>query len=426
MVVFMMLAALFGCDRTAPIEPTTQPVKTFPLVSGTFLQPWAFADHDVERMTAHLKNMKNVGIDLLIVQSTFTVNTSSSELSEKDMAFLAVLLESARNTDMQVFVGLANDGLWWKKVFTDQQWLDEHVKISLKGAKTIYDTYKTAYPDTLSGWYFWPEFWNMDLDEEQTARGVKFLSDYRDGLYAIDNSMPMLLSPYITDAVDAQKTEQFWTNILSVSTLRSGDIFCCQDSVGAGHVTLEQLDEYFAAMKNAAATKPDILFWANNEDFTHDFKSADMSRFLQQLEITHKYAATHISFSFCHYRNPDLGKQMAYDAYKHYFETGKLAPGNPAKPQVTVESVNRGLYVEFDISVDNSAGNIHSVVVTKDNEIIHTYVFGSDVQTLSHHFTDFNSNMPLCQKFYTVYSVDFSGNISEEFMETVNVYTIGL
>ena len=98
-------------------------------------------------------------------------------------------------------------------------------------------------------------------------------------------------------------------------------------------------------MKAAADTKPGLQFWANNEDFTPDFKSADMGRFKQQLDITAKYAEKHISFSFCHYRNPDMGatKAKAYEAYKHYFETGKLLEGKPAKPTVTVESITQAL-----------------------------------------------------------------------------------
>jgi hypothetical protein len=164
----------------------------------------------------------------------------------------------------------------------------------------------------------------MDCTNNQILLGAQFLSDYRDGLAAIDGTMPMLLSPFVTPAVNTAKTQDFWTQIILGSTLRSGDIFCCQDAVGAGHTTLDQLDGYFAAMKAAVSVKPGLKFWANNEDFTKDYKSADMERFKQQLEITHKYTDTHISFAFCHYRNPDTGKVNEYNAYKYYYETGEL------------------------------------------------------------------------------------------------------
>ena len=428
-ICIMMILSFSACQQNSDMPTTIQPaVKKHPTVIGTFMQPWAFKQYDQARMDQHLQYLKDVGIELLIIQSSFDVSEQSKELSEKDMAFLAVVLEAAQKVDMEVYVGLANDGDWWKKVFNDQQWLDDHVDISLKGAKKIYDTYKSHYQDTLTGWYFWPEYWNMDLDAAQTARGTKFLSDYRDGLYAIDSNMPMLLSPFITSAVDAKKTEVFWKDILSASTLRDGDIFCCQDSVGAGHVTINEMDAYFAAMKAAADTKPGLLFWANNEDFTPDYKSADMGRFKQQLDITDKYVQKHISFSFCHYRNPDMGKVKgkAYEAYKYYFQTGKLVEGKPAKPTVTVESHSQGLQVEFDVTVDNAAGSIHSVLITKDGEIIHEHIFGSDETVLNHRHMDINMDQPLVKRLYEVYVVDIYGNRSDSHSEFVTVFTIGM
>lgn len=427
MLAAVMLLTLCGCTQTES-TPTTVPEVKYPMVSGTFMQLWAFKNYDEAHMTQHLQYLKDVGIDLLIVQSTFNVSQQSNELTEQDMTLLGIVLAAAKNVNMQVYLGLANDGNWWKKVFTDQQWLDDHVEISLKAARKLYDAYKSQYPDIFTGWYFWPEYWNMDLDAAQTARGANFLSDYRDGLYAIDSSMPMLLSPYITSAVDAKNTEYFWKDILSASTLRDGDIFCCQDSVGAGHVTMDQIDAYFAAMKAAADTKPGLQFWANNEDFTPDFKSADMGRFKQQLDITAKYAEKHISFSFCHYRNPDMGatKAKAYEAYKHYFETGKLLEGKPAKPTVTVESITQGLQVEFGVTVDNSQGDIYSIVITKDGEIIHEHIFNSDEAVLTHRHMDINLDQPLVKRLYEVYAVDFSGNRSESFSEFVTVFTVGM
>lgn len=421
----VMACMLFGCQSNDPVQSTTKPAgKDYPLVTGTFMQPWAFKGYDQARMKEHLGYLKDVGIELLIIQSTFDVK-SDSNTPDIDQDFLETVFSSAKSLNMRIFIGLANDGNWWKKLFTDQQWLDDHVAISLQGAKAIYEGFKSRYPDTFAGWYFWPEYWNMDLDEEQTARGAKFLSDYRDGLYDIDITMPMLMSPYITDSVDAAGTQAFWTQILSASTLREGDMFCCQDSVGAGHVELEQLDGYFAAMKAAVDTKPGLQFMANNEDFTPDFKSADMARFLRQLEITHKYADVHISFSFCHYRNPDTGKTNAYQAYQYYYQHGKLATSAPAMPQVQVESELQGMYVNLKVNVENADGNIHSVVITKDHEIVYTKVLDGQ-RNFTTTYTDLNMNTPLCQRFYTVYTVDYNGNMSEEFTEFVNVFTMGM
>lgn len=449
-----MLLGLAACNTNnapATTQPTTEPAQpsapeddTYPTVSGTFMQPWAFAGYDLAQMTQHLQNLKDVGIDLLILQNTFHYNGKVTKAFFEDSfdqeqladtynrdaaGFMGVVLEAAKTCGMEVYIGLANDGDWWNKVFSDEAWLDDHVAVSLQAAQQIYEGYKSSYPDTLTGWYFWPEYWNMDCDEQQLALATKFISDYRDGLYAIDSEMPFLLSPFITDDVDAAKTEEFWTQVLSASTLRDGDIFCCQDSVGAGHVTVEQLDGYFAAMKAAAQTKSGLKFWANNEDFTPEYKSADMGRLKQQLDITHKYADTHISFAFCHYRNPDMGKTNAYEAYKHYFETGELVKQTAASPDVTVESVEQGFYVNFTVTVDNSKGDVYALFITKDGEEICKRYFDTDAdaatEVLTVTCTDLNVNVGPVQRYYTIYTMDFYGNLSEEDVQTVMVYTVG-
>lgn len=437
-------------NSTQPTQPSTPdqpetPEKTNPVISGTFMQPWAFAGYDLERMTAHLQYLKDIGIDLLILQSTVNYNGKIAKTFYEDtfaeeqlaqtynrdgVGFMDVVLSAAQSLDMQVYVGLTNDGDWWKKIFTDEAWINDHVDISLQAARQIYDGYKSDYPDALAGWYFWPEYWNMDCNAEETALAVQFISDYRDGLADIDSTMPMLMSPYITDNVDAAKTQEFWTAVLADATLRDGDIFCCQDSVGAGHVTVDQMDGYFAAMKAAADTKPGLKFWANNEDFTPEFKSADMGRFKQQLDITHKYADTHISFAFCHYRNPDMGKTAAYEAYKHYYETGELVKKVDASPTVTMESVQQGFYVNFTVEIDNSAGDIYAVFITKDGEEIYKHYFDTDAdaekEILTVAYTDLNLNVGPVERFYTVYTLDHYGNMSEEDIQTLMVYTVGM
>jgi hypothetical protein len=40
-------------------------------------------------------------------------------------------------------------------------------------------------------------------------------------------------------------------------------------------------------------------------------------------------------------------------------------------------------------------------------------------------FTDLNLNVGPIQRYYTVYTMDFYGNISEEDLQTVMVYTVG-
>lgn len=47
-----------------------------------------------------------------------------------------------------------------------------------------------------------------------------------------------------------------------------------------------------------------MRYWVNNECFTSDFLPADVSRFIDQIEASEKYAETHITFAWNHYYNP--------------------------------------------------------------------------------------------------------------------------
>jgi hypothetical protein len=79
--------------------------------------------------------------------------------------------------------------------------------------------------------------------------------------------------------------------------------------VGAGHIKIDELDKYFAALKNAVDTKPELTFWANNENFTiSDWSSAPLSRFVEQMKISSKYVENHVTFAYSHYYSPDMGK----------------------------------------------------------------------------------------------------------------------
>ncbi len=446
----VMCLSICGCQKQEPAATTTKPVtkpadpaKDYPVVSGTFMQPGTFQGYTQEKMTEHLQYLKAVGIDLLIVQSTFNTTDQISKVyfdasipaelkadnfNDSAKGFLDVVLAAARECDMQVYIGLANDGAWWNKVFTDQQWLDDHVNISLQGAKAIYDAYRERYADTLTGWYFWPEYWNMKANEAQMAAASKFLRDYRQGLYEIDGNMPMLLSPFISGSASTpEEAGIFWANVLANAQLKDGDIFCCQDSVGAGHIELNQLDAYFGALKTAVDTQKGLKFWANNEDFTKEFKSAPLDRFVKQLEITHKHTDTHISFAFCHYRNPDVGKTTQYEAYRHYYQTGKIQQTQPAAPMVEIKSEERGLYITFTVTLANPNAMVHKLLILKDGEIVFQHFLDADSQAsaapiiIQH--TDLNLEVSGMVD-YEIYVMDVNGNLSECVFESVPVYTV--
>ena len=103
------------------------------------------------------------------------------------------------------------------------------------------------------------------------------------------------------------------------------NIFAPQDCVGGTSVSLTDMEEWISQLKMAADSEKGMRFWVNNESFTPDFLPTEVSQFIAQIEITEKYAETHITFSWNHYYNP-LNNSTATpynDALKEYLKSRK-------------------------------------------------------------------------------------------------------
>jgi pectate lyase len=82
------------------------------------------------------------------------------------------------------------------------------------------------------------------------------------------------------------------------------------------------MEKWIKNLKEAADTEEGMRFWVNNESFTADFAPADISRFIEQIEASEKYAETHITFSWNHYYNPlnDAAAESYHNALKEYLK----------------------------------------------------------------------------------------------------------
>lgn len=327
-------------DPVENSETSEEPmIKTWPCLSGTFLQPWAFTAMSDERWEAHLGYLLEAGIDTVIVQ--WVAETPYGKLSslyypsklsiEKAAGYaeanrlLPGLLKAAEKTGVKVFVGLNLSDEWWNFACTKDDWNKMQSGLGIDMAKEIYELYKKEYPNALHGWYFAWEMFNGMIGYETKA--ADFLNMYLDPLNELDPSMPMMLSPFVrASGGNAAAAGREWTKVFSLTHFRKGDIFCCQDAVGAGHITIGQLDGYFAALKEAADTKDGLLFWANNENFTKDYQPRPVKEFLEQMKIAQPYVSGFVTFAYSHYYSPDVpGKafnRTYHDAYVKYYNTG--------------------------------------------------------------------------------------------------------
>lgn len=401
-------------------QPIIRP-EGYPTLCGGFMQPGAFKHYNDKQMEDHLQTMYETGIDILILQWSFTTQGDKVTSAYFDTTFpgtydksgknlLETILKAAEKVGVKVFVGLNENEEWWQKGVSDKNWLTAQANLGVEGAKQIYDTYKGKYPTALYGWYFVLEFYNMQADAVTVENAAYVLNAYRNGLAEIDGDMPMMLSPFISSyGAGPEDTGKLWADVFAKTDFRDGDIFCCQDSVGAGHITMEQLEPYYAAIKAAIDTKEGLHFWANNEDFTQaDWTTAPLDRFLEQLRITDPYVEAHVTFAYSHYQHPDVGKTGHHLAYKTYYETGKIPACTLPAPTVDFAVEADGAHVNVTGSVENADGTALGFLILKDGKEL-TFIdltndYGKAELTFS--YTDYNTDGD-GKAEYEVYAVDY-------------------
>ena len=115
--------------------------KDYPTLCGNFMQPGAFKQYNVAKMKSHLQTMKDVGIDILILQwafenvggqatvsyfeSSFDASDKASSFDESGKMLLDTILQAAQEVGVKVFVGLNLNDEWWAKGVSDRAWLTE-------------------------------------------------------------------------------------------------------------------------------------------------------------------------------------------------------------------------------------------------------------------------------------------------------------
>lgn len=424
-----------------PNQPIVRPTD-YPTLCGNFMQPGAFKNYSAQQMKSHLQTMYDVGIDILILQWSFE-NTSdgvtsvyydasfesadkSSLYNESGKNLLGNILAAAEEVGVKVFVGLNNNDEWWEKAVSDRSWLADQADLGIKGAKQIYDTYKEQYPNALYGWYFVFEMYNTATTQTMMENAAFLLNGFCDGLTEIDGEMPMMLSPFLSAyGTEPEVTGQQWKEIFAMTRFRDGDIFCCQDSVGAGYISIDQLEGYYREIKKAVDTKEGLHFWANNEDFDlSNSSTAPLNRFLKQLQISSSYVEAHVTFAYSHYQHPDMGKTGYHNAYKTYYETGKLPENTLTAPEVSFDMEEDGSAVTLSGSIQNSDKTVAGIRILKNGEELQvidlTREYGKS--SISFSFTD-HDNAGSGTAEYEICGIDYCGSNGPAAKLTVSFVT---
>ncbi|MGV3616449.1 MAG: DUF4434 domain-containing protein [Fimbriimonas sp.] len=351
------------------------PAPPFP--SGTFLQGWLAAAYSAAQLDAAFQKMVEVGVRVLVVQTTFderdahkpprSVPSETFALYPSEIEALPpgvvrrdtvrMILERAHTHGMRVFLGLNLYHQAWFHQFdtrpfvNDRAWLAAEAARGNAVAEELYTRYKADFHDTFYGWYWAWEVDNSDamVRPETRTKVAGMMNANFNRLREIDASMPIMISSFYNAKLGTpDEHAAYWTELLAeVPSYGAGDVFAPQDGVGPAHVSIDALNEWFGALKAAIDTKPGLALWANCETFQELCEdreaakcpegktlrvSAPLRRVVRQYEAVAPHVERIVTFAYPHYGSPLQVNRAFHDAWIAYGQTGTLSEETPPVP----------------------------------------------------------------------------------------------
>ena len=347
--VICILSTLCMCMMLFPEHINAAEIRQKSRFSSTFLQNWLCRDWTEERWIHEFSDAKAAGFDSLIIQSTYDIVRGDCTGNKQDMSSypaaesfcmfpseqyadyhssqnggdaLALALEAAKQTDVQLWLGTVNDDMWWKfgwgipdgQYFAD--WSASNATICSELIAEIWSRYGAEYGDQIAGWYYVNEIWNMDAACNGSDGGAyaKIIGDnIHATVQAVEQSCPekpVLISPfYNPDLSSTSEYTAFLSAIIQNAEFRPQDIYAGQDG-GGKEYTPSVIREWTLAQSCAAAGT--MQFWVNHECFNADFTAKPIEMLQTNFTATADLAEGHILFSWNHYyaQNPELNTQF--------------------------------------------------------------------------------------------------------------------
>ena len=364
----------------------------FANIDGTFIQTWLNSYWTDERWEAEISSMKEIGIQEIIMADIASRSNSNepwscsypSQLSNTSLSAdeTTKILKQAKKGGVKVYLGLGCDSRWWNWNLcndNDYQEFAEAMTMSCKFARELYSTYKTEFSNTFSGFYRVYDIWhhiewnNPHRRSIYAQRMAEQFNRLIDTLNAIDPSMPLLFSPFATQAdwcANIENTQAFYEEFFQKCHFREIDEMLPMDNIGGGGQTLATVNPWCAMYANVVANNNGIPQCnANIESFVQPadsllydtnttplfgvnyWGSAPIGRFVQQLEIAKNYANKIYTFAYAHYQSPLNNIPGIHKNLAQYLHTGEIDSIYPTLPQ-------KVKYEMFDIENNSSSKHI--------------------------------------------------------------------
>ncbi len=316
--------------------------------TSTFIQSWLCRDWTAERWQQEFAAASDAGFDSMILQSVCELSYTQSDTTaskqdsssytctsayamypselealegctlsvQNDGDALELALESARKEGMKLWIGTVSDDRWWNygwgvpETSPDgmnylMQWGIDNAELCSDVINEIQSRYGEEYSDTIAGFYYVNELWNIDAACAGTDNGEYASLLGKNMNYSIDacGDKPLMISPFFNpDLSDAEQYGDFWREIFKTAQFRSQDIFAHQD--GGGRECAPSVIREWAQELKSAVDEEGMRFWINNETFQGDYQSKSIADLKANYEAVSDLAQEHILFSWNHYYNP--------------------------------------------------------------------------------------------------------------------------
>jgi hypothetical protein len=432
--IILLGAALFlacAAARAAAAGASDAP-KKHPVPVGTFIQWFLVKDWSDAQWQAEFRCMKELGMEYLVFAPTldsarriayYATHLPGYQRAKGGRDVVDACLRNAQKASIRVFLGLNFHEDWWKKSARDPGWLYAQMEEGNAVADELFRHYRARYPRAFYGWYWVWEVDNLNFRKPEEVRALARALDINvRHLKTLDPAMPVMLCPFMNYRLGRPEAyAEMWKTVLANTALGKGDIFAPQDCVGAGGLTLDNFAAWFAALREAAATKPGLRFWSDTETFNQeDWTSATLDRFVTQLKGVQPYVEKSLTFAYSHYYSPNAVAPGYHRTLREYVRTGRLEASPPSAPtEARAERLEDGrVVVRWRAAADNIG--VAGYYIFRDDQRIARAATGRDARTgdpfppppgAPLEFVDKGApreGMPV----YAVQAYDFAGNVS--------------
>ncbi len=240
---------------------------------------------------------------------------------------LKTILDLADEYRIDVFIGLAYDTQYWRKINGEPKTLGAHFKHFYERSVRVADELSplvTKHP-SFQGWYIAEEIddinWRTAEDQQIL---FKYLQRLSQRLHTITPDKRVALSGFSNAALSPADFQSFWLALLGSADI---DVVLFQDGIGVNKLQIDNLPRYLASI-NKAASAAGAELQVVIETFTQiagipidkrPFHAipAPLERIVRQISIAAQYSEKNVAFSIPEYMTPKGGPK-AEQLYERY------------------------------------------------------------------------------------------------------------